>query len=842
MNLVWHHFRKEHRYLRPRWLAFLALLGFELAVNLEWLLPMRAGVPAPDWLAYLPVAVLLSGLSLLLSCPEDRPGTDRSFIGTRPLPARTYWTARLLIWLLLIVLPVVLQNGLYLAISGRPSADVLRGMWERFCFAAGFTAWLLPALVLWKRGEIWQALFALALIVVVMSKVLDVASGAWWNFSPSFNQTWPGLAAGWAVFAVLSGLVAWLHLTRGFTFRRRLVLTMLAANAGLITARFWAWADSPPVARDPALVQKLAPGLEYDVNLSRARFDELPASYGPRLTSEIAAETHEAGVHVVFRPRRSELSQAGNSRTDENTERRSPFETPQEEVSRGDHNLRDFFPKGTLLVSGDEYYPKWTLNEQPNTRLAVFSTPPPKFDEPLTIASDFEVDWYQRDVALELPVTAGARGECADVRWEILRVAAAEGPQPGALTVSLRMESRSHWDAQNGHAILLHLPRQRLVRLKPAKTAVVSERGEHTGWRHRQIDLAWEHLFNHSDGEPTGVEVSQAHLVLLRSQFLGQSEAHWKSPEFRLKDFPSNYGNDLSWREEKALYAGRVVKAFEERVAAMTPPTSESSENEARRYVYDLFTAASVTNAVYTPAAHPSIAQAFEPLGRHHLPLMLNLRAQNWPGWTNKPPSNQLERYVTEDQREALIDRALDQVMLADLVLKKGWSDAAKRLKPRIFSSPALLPGAQLLLIAWKDDEDAAARLLAEARNDFHGNIVRALDQLPETKPAVEALIRSQFDDLVVVVPSHNKASSLSRAAEFGSVEAFDLCLRWLAIAGDLPPGNAYYPFPALLNTDGSDFWKKRMPAHELWPLFRRLKVSDFEYVPEKRAWKFRQP
>ena len=44
-----------------------------------------------------------------------------------------------------------------------------------------------------------------------------------------------------------------------------------------------------------------------------------------------------------------------------------------------------------------------------------------------------------------------------------------------------------------------------------------------------------------------------------------------------------------------------------------------------------------------------------------------------------------------------------------------------------------------------------------------------------------------------------------------------------------------------MLAADGSDFWKKRMPDHERWPLFRRLKVSDFEYLPEQRAWKFRQ-
>lgn len=846
MNLTLHHFCKEFRYLRVRWLAFLVLLGFDLAVNLEWVLPMRAGVAAAVWVSYLPVVILLAGLALLLSCPEDRPGSDRSFIGTRPMPVQAYWMARVLMWLLLIVLPVVLQNGLYLVMSGRPAADVMRGMWERLCFAAGFSAWLLPTLVLWRRSELWKMVLTVALTLGFVSKVLDVAAAAWWEYHPSYYQTWPGRAAGWAVFAMLSGVLAWRHLTQGYSFKRRLMMTLLTGFVALLTARFWAWKDSPPKAQDAAMVAKLAPGLQFNVVLSRARFEGAEKSYGPRLTAEVDENTHMQGVHVVLRPQRSDFVQGGSTRHSESTERnhyrRSPFDTPQMEVFRGDRNLRDFFPKGTLLISNDEYFPKWTLLEQPNTALATFSKPYPKFDEPLSIDTDFLMDWYQRDLALDVPVTAGARGGCEDVRWEILRVTPAAGPQPGALTISLRMESRAHWDAENGHAILLHLPQQRCVRLEPTKQVIMGERGEHTGWRHQQIDLTWNHIFNHADGEPTGVEISKARLVLLRSRFLGQSQRHWKSPEMRLADLPSHWSKSLQWFESKALYAGREVKAFQERIATLTPPTAESTEKEARRYAYDLFSAASVTQAVYTYAAHPLIAEAFEPLGRHDLPLMLDLRSQTWPGWSNKPPNNQLERYVTEEQREVVIDRAPSQAMLADLVVRKGWAEAAKRLKPQILSCPVLPPGADELLTAWKDDADAVARMLKEIPNDLNGVFIHALDKLPETRPAIEARVSEQFEEAVLLIPSNKNVLSLRRAADFGSAEAFEICLRWLSIGGDLPPRSRSYPAPKLLKADGSDFWQKRMPEHEQWPFFRRLKVSDFEYVPDKRAWKFRQP
>lgn len=128
MNLILHHFKKEFRYLRPRWFAFLGLLGLDLAVNLEWLFPLRAGVEPPTWLGYLPWALMLAGATLLGSCPEDKPGSDRSFISTRPLPLRAYWLARVLCWLALLLLPVMLQNGLYLMLSGRPLSEVILGI------------------------------------------------------------------------------------------------------------------------------------------------------------------------------------------------------------------------------------------------------------------------------------------------------------------------------------------------------------------------------------------------------------------------------------------------------------------------------------------------------------------------------------------------------------------------------------------------------------------------------------------------------------------------------------------------------------------------------------------
>jgi hypothetical protein len=697
---------------------------------------------------------------------------------------------------------------------------------------------------LWQRREVWKLLLTLALTLFVASKLLDVATAD--SGTISFYQTWPMLALGWGVFALLSSALVWRHLTHGYSFRRRLALTSLAGLLGLLAARFGSWGDSPPVSQDAALVQKLAPNLQPAFDLAEARFEGAEQSFGPLLRGKLQAITGMKDVHVVLRPISSVFTQAGSSRHVESAEnhpyRPSAYFTPQWEVYRGNQVLSGFFPKSTLFMPNDEYMPKWTLNDQPLTPLAAFSEPHPQFDELLGIETDFMVDWFQRDLALEMPVVANASAECDEVRWKILRVSPAEGPKPGALTLFLHQESLAHWDAENGQAILLHLPAQRLVRLEPTKQTIVSQRGDHTGWRHSLLEVTWSNILNHADGEPTGVDLAAARLILLRSRFLGQSRTSWKSPEIRLADIPSNWGNELRWDESEVLYRGRETKAFQERVATLNPPSAESSEKEARRYVYDLFSAASGTRAVYSNGSHLQITQAFEPLGRHHLPLMLELRSHEWPGWSNKPRNNLLEGFVNEDQREALVERAPSHAMLADLVVRKGWAEVAKRHKPRLLASPVLPPGAKALLLAWKDDPEVAARLMQEARHDFHGEIIHALDKKPETRPQIETVVKEEFEDTVLLMQSMQSNRSVECAAEFGSVEAFELCLRWLGLDGDAGREVSGPPYPSLLKADGSRFWDKRMPEHERRPFFRRLKVSDFVYVPEKRAWRFLKP
>jgi hypothetical protein len=429
------------------------------------------------------------------------------------------------------------------------------------------------------------------------------------------------------------------------------------------------------------------------------------------------------------------------------------------------------------------------------------------------------------------------------VRWQILEVKPADALHLGALTISLKMETRGDWDAENGYAMLLHAPDQRLVWLDRASFSNLSERSSHTGWTRCVMDIKWNYIFNHADGASTGVQAEKMRFILLRSRFLGRSNWRWQSPSLRLADFPSSWGDQVRWNEERVLYRGREAKFFQERLATLKAPTAQSAEKEVRRYVYDLFSAASVSRAVYTPSAHPSIVQAFEPLGHDHLPLMLELRSHTWPGWSNRPPNNQLVGFVTDEQRDSLIDRVIKHPRLADLVISKGWAEQAKRLKPEILSRDHLPSGLDELLMAWNDD-DSNERLFRELKRDLNGYAGGHLDKKPELRPRVEAAIKAEFGKVFPVIGTQNndQVIAVRHAADFGSSEAFELCLRSMGMGGDLGEQSHTHFFADLLNPDGTEFWKRRMPDHEKWPFFRGLKVSDFEYVPEKRAWRFLKP
>jgi hypothetical protein len=851
MNLTLHHFRKEFCYLRLRWLAFLVLLALDLAVNLEWVLPLRAGVNVPGWLSYLPTVLMLAGMALLGSCPEDKPGSDRSFISTRPLPMRSYWQARIALWLLLLVVPVVLQNALYLVLSHRPVSEIMTGTWDKAVETVRVTVWVLPMTALWRRGEFWAALGCLAAGYLIADRVVDFAGLKWLNSSLSYQQNSVGLTAAMLVFALGLFWMAWRHQAGSVkTFRWRLLVMLGIATVCLMMARLWPWNDEDP-PQNQARANELAPQLKVDVDMGLLEFSGFAAEWQRRLSLPIRTETPDPHVSVLLRPQSTLIVQGDNSSRSIPSSgwrrRDASFQVPSQTLMATDTVLRDLFPAGTLFTTSSDRSP-WGMHTNQYNYLCEFKPPLPDPKKPLSVTTDYEVDWYQRDIALDLPLQAGANGESEGTAVRIMQVNPNENekgvPSLGGLSVHLHVSTHH---IQTGPladpTLLLYSPQRHLVWLEPAFQQQQPARAGGTGWSRLAKHLSWRNVLNFADGEDAKVDVSQLRVMLLRSRYLGTTGWTWKSPDIVLADHPPRRDPRQLYRQE--IYVGREVKAFQERLATLKAPVAGSTEAEARRYLYDLIAITKATEVAYKKAALKEVGDAFRPLLQNHLPLMLELPSELWPGWNNYPPKSLLDEYLTEEQRDSIIDRVMTNTMLTDTIIRKGWSEAARRLEPRLLAAPRLPYGIDNLLLKW-GDEASLERLMQELRFQDHGfsHHYEPLDKFPSLRPRLEEFAQEAVLEEVPALRNENYwvADRFKKAAEYGSSEALEVCLRWMAMGGDQPSSNCGLPYPELLEADGAKLWKEKVDSEKQWPRYRHLRAADFEYLPEQRAWRLRKP
>lgn len=73
-------------------------------------------------------------------------------------------------------------------------------------------------------------------------------------------------------------------------------------------------------------------------------------------------------------------------------------------------------------------------------------------------------------------------------------------------------------------------------------------------------------------------------------------------------------------------------------------------------------------------------------------------------------------------------------------------------------------------------------------------------------------------------------------AADFGNTEALELCLRQLSLDGKA--NRVSSPLPHLLNDQEKRIWMSYEAPDSNTKLFRHRTVADFEYLPEKLAWR----
>ena len=841
MNLTLHHFRKEFQYLRLRWFAFLGLLGFDLAVNLEWMFAPQWGEQAPAWIQFIPFAMALVVLSMIEGCPEDRPGNERRFIGTRPLPQRSYWLAALLAGLVLIVIPAALQNGLYLLLSARPMGDVMRGMEERACFIIGLGLWMLPMRALTLEREKWLT-GGIALIIAILGFfALPLLLQLIDEDAPGFDLPPSSWIYATLTLAAALSLLAWVHHCRPLRPLVRLGSMALLFVGALVLCLYWPLRTAPLENRDPSRVAELAPAFKPSIHLEEVAYHDRPrtpesSSGSLYLRSRIYPTA--PGIHVTLTPKGARVEQNG-SVTDERWKSWVSDSRFKGNLRRVDTRLAAFFPEHTLFVQQPEKQSNWAGVS--NSSYGPFADLSPAIDleKPVNVQASFQADWWQREKLLDSPCVAGTTASTPDVSWTLVEALPNQFmgknntlvSKRGAFSVRLRLHTRRHWDHGLETAFILHSPQRRMAWVGELEIRH-DMRGAGTGLERETLTLGWQNILNYADGEDAKVDPAQLRLVLISGRHLGESTWTWQVPPI----VPRDHFSKTNQRQiPSMIHLGGDRNSCRERIASLKAPTAQSGEEEVRRYLYDVVMAIQSDWSGGSEITKQDEEAALRPLFEHHLAYLLDMNVLL--AGKDSVGKRLLLKHLTDEHRDAVIQHLANSPQLIDVVLQRGWVEAARTYwHERLMRSTHLYQDFIPLLIAWGDAAslDRIVTLMSYRIDSSHFNDV---PRPPELMARLRPLADEQF---CASTPFANAMAESTRtlktAADFGNVTAMELCLRQLALDGDADRFNS--PLPHLLDGQGKRIWMSHDSPETNTKLFRHRGVTNFEYVPEKIAWR----
>ncbi len=839
-----HHFRKEFQYLRLRWCAFLALLALDLAVNLEWVFAPQWGEQAPLWVQFIPIATALAALSMMEGCPEDRPGNERRFVGTRPLPQRSYWLAAVMASMVLIVVPAALQNGLYLLLSARPMADVLRGIGERACFIIGIGLWLLPMRALTLEREKWLT-GGLALIIAIVGifglplllQLID-------EDAPGFDLPPDSWIYATLTLAVALSLLAWLHQRRPLGPTVRIGTMALLIVGALVLCLYWPMRTAPLENRDPARVAELAPAFKPSIHLEEvgyydwARTAESSGSFSLRSRIYPTAP----GIHVALRSKGARVEQNGTVTDD----RWKPWVSDsrfKENLRRVDTRLAAFFPAHTLFVQQPERQSNWAGVSDSTYRPFASLSPTVDREQAVNVQASFKADWWQREKLLDSPCVAGTTASTPDVSWTLVEGLAHQFmgknntlvSKRGAFSVRLRLHTRlhtrRHWDHGLETAFILHSPQRRLAWVGELETRH-DVRGAGTGLERETLTLGWQNILNYADGEDAQVDPAQLRLVLISGRHLGESTWTWQMPPI----VPRDHFSKTNQRQiPSMIHLGGDRNSCRERIASLKAPTAQSGEEEVRRYLYDVVMAIQSDWSGGSEMTKQDEEAALRPLFEHHLAYLLDVNVLM--AGKDSVGERLLLKHLTEEHRDAVIQRLASSPHLIRVVLQRGWTEAARAYwHDRLMRSTHLYQDFIPLLIAWGDAAllDRIVTLMSYRIDSSHFD---GVPHPPELMARLRPLADEQFRASTPFANAMAESTrTLKTAADFGNVTAMELCLRQLALDGYAARFNS--PLPHLLDGQGKRIWMSYEAPETNTKLFRHRGVKNFEYVPEKLAWR----
>lgn len=857
MNLAWHHFKKEARHLYLRWLVWLILVALDLLVQLELALPMQ------DYEYSLPVPYLLHqavfwlALVLALSgCPEDRPANDNGFLATRPLPRFSYYAARILTVVILLVGPLVLQEVLYLALSSRPVDQVLAGAAWRAIQGGAWLLWTVPATALW-RGWLPAALGAVMTIAAVFAcsyvAQIHFPKTSW---AQDVSSLLPAVhwAAGWlaALFAVT---LAWLYRSRP---GKAVGMQVAAACTGIAIYFFMLTAEK--VGRDLKTATYRPQVAEWE-KIAEAGFPApklrplLHSLYQERPARGLYGEFESPGLppSAELRPVLRSVSArvdgkkvSGHLTQDDDSPRSSmPYAGPR--IMPGP--MLSLLPAGSLLVPppSEVYRSGSSPLELDLGRTELGNT---ANGRELVWESDFKMHWLQWTLEGELPLKAGSVLRLDDAEITLAEPLphtygwghTEKGKQLGALTLPLQFKQT---ETEAGLWPVLYSPNRKLAwcldELKigePGRT--IAARATDTEWKRGLAALSLDGVLLYPDGEKAD-NVADLKLLIFRRRQLGTTAWQWESGAMNLQRPVPGHRNWF-FRLGSTPLADRA-EALKRRLAVLQPPDPGASRAEMNLYVLQVlraFHGLESESKEVRSAQYDLVVAKLKPFAKQHPEVILELPNSAVAG-PRSPAFRVAEQVATESKREYVITHMLEADWLAALARSKGWSQAAHHtMLPAVLAVPRHEKHLRTLMLGW-EDERVQQRQISELTFFPDPQAFETLYARPPLRPALDKLALQQKAKILPVAGWEGYSMpALETALAQGDREALALALRWV---GNGQQTSAHYDLGQLRQMIAM---VARLTGHGPPPQdiekaaagFRHLRAEQFEYVAGQRSWR----
>jgi len=263
-------------------------------------------------------------------------------------------------------------------------------------------------------------------------------------------------------------------------------------------------------------------------------------------------------------------------------------------------------------------------------------------------------------------------------------------------------------------------------------------------------------------------DLRRARLRIFRKVYGGAISQECQSPPLRFRPTPAS-APPAPARSDTPL-------SFEElrrRIAALPEPSAASSRAEVGRYLFDVLTLLETALPNRLPYQDP-IVERLARLVPAHLALFLE-GARPDASSASYVFLEALARGTPADQKEAIYAALPDNPHLRNVLVRRGWLEAAHPAFRKLWESPGALPGITRHTILELRDPASYPRLLEEFVADPSLDFYEALRGLPGIKDQLQAALDRLWAerprDYASALSGASRLSVLMRAGRLEALE-----------------------------------------------------------------------